>query len=98
MTVLFEELNNLKDNTHFISLQNFFIIQLLLLYASNLILQILEKSHGDSGEFDATSSNENDSDDEDGKEHSPGDEAQDSPGIRMTPANFDPDVSKIDFT
>ena len=57
-----------------------------------LILQILEKSHGDSGEFDATSSNENDSDDEDGKENSPGDEAQDSPGIKMTPANFDPDV------
>ena len=70
----------------------------MLLYASNFILQILEKSHGDSGEFDATSSNENDSDDEDGKEHSPGDEAQDSPGIRMTPANFDPDVSKINFS
>ena len=55
----------------------------------------MENKHGDSGEFDAPSSNENDSDDDDVNRHSPGDdEAQDSPGPGMTPATFDPDVSK----
>ena len=60
-----------------------------------LFFQFLENKHGDSGEFDAPSSNENDSDDDDVNRHSPGDdEAQDSPGPGMTPATFDPDVSK----
>lgn len=55
----------------------------------------MEKSQGDSGEFDAPSSNGDDSDDDDVNRHSPGeaDEAQDSPGPGVSPANFDPDVS-----
>lgn len=55
----------------------------------------LEKSQGDSGEFDAPSSNGDDSDDDEANRHSPTeeDEAQDSPGPAVTPKEFDPDVS-----
>ena len=61
----------------------------------SVVLQLqLEQSKGDSGDFDAHSSNENDSDDEDTVRQSPNedDEAQDLPGPTITAANFDPEA------
>jgi len=57
------------------------------------LLHLEKSSQGDSGEFDAPSSNGDDSDEDDTNRQSPTDEeeAQDSPGPAVTPKEFDPD-------